>query len=485
MLDAVQTTDTETLKRRARLGFVMLVARGATIQLAHLGGTVVLARLLRPEDFGIFAIVQFVVAFFAFFGEAGLGAALIQQRTFPSRRQLSTVFNLQFLLSLAVIALVFVSADALRVVWHDMPAAAAWLLRAMSVSLLLLGMRVIPSILMERELRFGRLSVIEVVQTLTYYAVGIWMAAAGMGVWSLVAAVLAHGITGVAGCFLARPWRPQLVLDLREIRPVVRFGIAYQVKNLAGLVNAAVVPAYAGATLGTRSLGFIEWAQGTAFFPLKLVEVMSRVTFPLFSRIHEEKELFAATLERAVLLCSIGTFFMCGLFFGIGPSIVHVIFSDQWMPALTLLYVYAGAISIGFLSPLIASTLDAMGRPRLFAYIAIGWTILNWIASPIGARWGEVGFALGYSVHIVIGNAVIIVVLRRLIPGARLWSRLWAVGAAAAAITLVGRMYLAADTGPSLTVSVVAMLALFGAVLTLLDRRALKDAFAVVPHQEG
>jgi PST family polysaccharide transporter len=474
------TADTETLKHRARLGVVMLVARGTTIQLAHLGGTVILARLLRPEDFGIFAIVQFVISFFAFFGEAGLGAALIQQPTVPSHRQLSTVFNLQVLLSLAVIAIVGVSADSLRLVWHDMPVAAAWLVRAVSVSLLFLSMRVVPSILMERELHFGRLSVIEVIQTLSYYAVGISMAYAGMRVWSLAAAVLAHATTGVVGCFIARPWRPQMVLDLAEIKPVVRFGIAYQVKNLAGLVNAAVVPAYAGAALGTRALGFLEWAQSTAFFPLKLVEVMSRVTFPLFSRIHDDRDLFAGTLERAVLLCAMGTFLMCGLFFGIGPSIVHVIFSDQWLPALPLLYIYAAAISIGFLSPLIASTLDAMGRPKLFAYIAIGWTILNWVAAPIGAHWGARGFAFGYSVHILVGNLVIVFVLRRLIPGARLWSRLWAVAVAAAAIIVVGRFYLTAATGLGLTAAVVAAIALFAAVLTLLDRTALKDALAIV-----
>lgn len=482
MAEPATATDTEILKHRARRGVVLLVARGATIQLAHLGGTVALARLLRPEDFGIFAIAQFVIAFFAFFGEAGLGAALIQQHLPPTHRRLSSVFCLQALLSLGVVVVVGLSAGLVTRAWPSLPPAAPWLLRALALSLLLTSLRVVPSILMEREMLFGRLSVIEVVQLLLYYAVAVSLAWLGAGVWALVAAVVTQSLAGVVGCFIARPWVPEPVLDIAEIRSIIRFGATYQVKHVVGFVNTAVVPAYAGIVLGSRAVGFIEWAQGTAFFPLKLVEVMTRITFPLFSRIHRDRQLFARTLERVVLLCTLGTLFMVGLFLGIGESITRVIFSDQWLPALPLLYIYALAIGIGFLSPLFGAALDAMGRTGVFAWLVLGWTAVNWVAVPIATRWGQVGFAAGYAVHIIVGNVACIIVMWKLVPEARMWHRVWGPILACAAIAFVGATWLHPAGPLSLTGSIVLLLALFAGIVTALDRTAIKDAIAVIPH---
>ncbi len=480
--EPLTTTDTESLKRRARRGVVLLVARGVVVQLAHLGGTVALARLLRPEDFGIFAIVQFVVAFFAFFGEAGLGAALIQQHGLPSQRRLSSVFSLQLLLSAGVVILVGLSADLVTRAWPSLPAAAPWLLRALAFSLLLTGVRVVPSILMEREMQFGRLSVIEVVQTILYYAAGVTLAWFGAGVWALAAAVLVQSATGAAGSFLAHPWKPDAVLDFDEIRSIIRFGLTYQVKHVVGFVNGAVVPAYAGIVLGSRAVGFIEWAQGTAFFPLKLVEVMTRITFPLFSRIHRDRELFARTLERVVLLCAMATLFMVGLFLGIGPGVTRVVFSAQWLPGLPLLYVYALAIGIGFLSPLVGAALDAMGRTSVFAWLVLGWTAVNWVAVPIATRWGMLGFAAGYSVHIVVGNLACVFVIWKLVPEARLWRRVWGPVVASVVVAAVGTMWLDPTSPAGLVGAVALLLGLFAGIVSLIDRSALRDAIAVIPR---
>ena len=474
--------DTETLKHRARRGVVALVARGTIVQVAHLGGTVALARLLHPEDFGIFTIVQFVVAFFAYFGDAGLGAALIQQHGVPTQRRLSSVFSLQVVLSGLVVIGVSLAAGPITGLWHDLPAATSWVLRALSVSLLLTCIRVVPSILMEREMLFGRLSVIEVVQILSYYVAGVGLAWAGYGVWALVASVVTQSVVGAVGCYIARPWRPDPVLDLDEIRGIIRFGVAYQVKGVVGFVNTAVVPIYAGITLGARAVGFIEWGQSTAFFPLKLVDVMARVSFPLLSRLRHDRALFAQTLERSVQLCAMGTLLMVGLFLGIGPGVTRVIYSAQWLPGLPLLYIYALAISIGFLSPLIAPALDALGKPHVFAWIAIGWTVINWIAIPIATHWGVVGFAAGYSVHIVVGNLAIVVVLWRLVPEARLWHRISAPIAGSVAVAAFGRAFLDPTTPLGLVGAILVLIAVFGGVVTLVDRRAIRDAMAVIPR---
>ena len=117
---------------------------------------------------------------------------------------------------------------------------------------------------------------------------------------------------------------------------------------------------YAGRMLGQSQLGFINLGQSTAYFPLRLVDVMARVSFPLFSRLQKEPKAFAKALERGVVVSAMGTLFFVGLAFGLGPNLIHVVYGDKWLPALPLFYVYAGALSIGFLHPVVSPALDAL-----------------------------------------------------------------------------------------------------------------------------
>src|SRR4051794_27413921 len=147
--------DRATLGRRARWGVLILGGRTALQQLIVLAGTVYLARVLGPGEFGVFWIVQFALSFFALFGDAGFGAALIQKRDAASQSELSSVFWSQLLLVAFVTSIILATAPWVVRFWPDLPANSAWLLRALSLSLLLTSLRVVPAILMERELLFG------------------------------------------------------------------------------------------------------------------------------------------------------------------------------------------------------------------------------------------------------------------------------------------------------------------------------------------
>jgi PST family polysaccharide transporter len=218
-----------------------------------------------------------------FFGDAGLGGALIQKKAEPTQAELSSVFILQVGIALLVLVLIGFGAPLVRFVWHDLPDGAEWVFRALSLGRLLTGVRVIPQILMERQLLFGRLAAIEVASTFGFYGGASIAAIAGLGVWSLVIGTLLQGFLSTALALALRPWKPSLIFDREALRPIIKFGIPFQAKNLIGFVNGAITPVYAGAVLGAKALGLIQWAQTTAYFPLKLVTIMGRVAFPLYS----------------------------------------------------------------------------------------------------------------------------------------------------------------------------------------------------------
>ena len=252
-------------------------------------------------------------------------------------------------------------------------------------------------------------------------------------------------------------------------------------------MNSAVTPIYAGSKLGARPLGLLTWAQNTAYFPLTLVEIVGRIAFPLYSRLQGNTRLLGESFGRSVQLCAAFTAYFVALFLGMGSQVIEVVFGLKWLAALPLLMVYSGAIAIGFLSPLVGAVLDATGRPQLVLRLALFWTGLNWIVVPLTtARWGTLGFAVGYSVHVVVGNLVIIALASRLIPHARLLRRMWSPALAGVVVYLAARFVLAAQAvdGLHFVLSAGLLLAVHAAALFLFDRRGILDALRIVPGAE-
>jgi O-antigen/teichoic acid export membrane protein len=483
MIDRSDSERGAALQRKARFGTFVLILRLIALQLIVLGGDVLLRRRLDPADFGLFAIVQFALAFFAYFGDAGLGGALVQKKDEPTQPELSSIWCAQIVLSLGLVGLIWFLAPSIVAFWPDMKADGVWVLRALSVSLLLTSMRTVPMLLMERHLEYGRLSVLEVLLNAAFYVTAVVLARMDLGVMALVYAVLTQGTFGVVGAFWMRRWKPSLALDLKLLAPIVRFGAAYQVKNLIGFAAGAIAPVYGGRVLGQAGLGFINWAQATAFFPLKLVEVMARVSFPLFSRLQDDKPSFARSLERSLQISATGTLFFVGLGLGMGPSIVHIIYTDKWIPGLSLFYVYVACISVGFLSPLVAPAFDAIGRPQVMARFSVAWTAAAIVIVPFTTpRWGALGFVIGACIPMVLGNLVLLAFVLKTFPLVRIWPPIRASLVGAVAVGLLGKLVLSAwIVGViSFVASILALAALFLSILASLDRTLLHDALAIV-----
>lgn len=475
------TVDAAQLRRRARMGVVLLTLRTIAQQFIVLGGMVYLARLLGPTDYGTFWLVQFALSFFTLFGDAGLGAALVQQRSAPTHDELSTIFWAQLAMGCAVVALVFAAAPFVVRFWPDLPPSSENLMRALSGGFLLVSLRGLPAILMERNLEFGRLAVLDVVLSITFYGAAVVLAALGWGVKSLIAAVLLQGLVGLVVAYSMRPFAPGLVFDRRGIIPVLRFGVAFQTKAAVGFVNGAVTPILGGRMLGREQFGIVSWSQNTAWFSLKVVDILSRVNFPLFSRLQDRPVEFARTLEASVRLCAVATFFMVALFLGLGPGIVEVLYGAKWLPALPTLYVFAVVITIGFVSPILAGALDAIGKPQIVMRLSIAWTLLNWVAVRV-AMWISptmLAFALGLCVHVVFGNLAVVYVMKRMFPEARFLAVVRTCVAACAVVSVGARwLVLPWLKGPMTLVGATLLCAAaFAGLYAAMDFRGAKAAF--------
>lgn len=486
---AVQNPESgaSALRRKARLGVVILALRTVVVQLTVLGGNIYLYRLLRPEDFGAFAIVQFALSFLVYFGDAGLGGALIQKSDEPTKTELSTVWLLQIGIGVAIVGAVWGLAPTLVRFWPDMDESGAWLFRALSLQLLLTALRVVPAILMERHLQYTRLALLDVALSVGFYVGAVVLAMLGLGVKALIGGVLIQGTLGVLIVFLLRPWRPSMVFDWKAVRPLLNFGLYFQAKNILGFVNGAIGPVYAGHTLGQRDLGHLTWAQNTAFFPLQLVGIISRINFPLYSRLQSNREELADVLGRSVQLTAMATLLFCGLVGGLGPKLVVIVFTEKWLPALPLLYVYLAGISVGFLAPLVSTALDATGRARLTFRFSLVVVVLTWTLVPIGTHYcGIAGFAVAYIVVMWMGNLAMIWFMRRIAATSRLPRRVLVALVSATLVGFVGyALRPAISSWVGLVLAISLQVLVFGAAVFLLDRAALIEGWSIIANKRA
>lgn len=417
-LDPNAPQESKPVIRRARKGFVMLAMRTITVQATTLIAQIQLARLLKPSEFGVYGVLSFVLYFMQMFGDVGVGGALIQKKGEPTKADLDTVFTFQVATGAMLALLASLVGSFLPFIWHSLPRNAVPLMRIVALSILLDFCRAVPKINLERHLHFGRLGAVEAAQTISFAVVAVGLAKAGWGVWALGLAMLTQSIVGTTLAFTLSPYKPHIALDISLLKPLLSFGLRYQAKYVIGLINHGVTPLYAGAKLGMTSLGLIEWSQNTAFISLRIVELFSRVTFPLVSRIQHDKAAQAAVVSKNLYLAASCVFLISTLLITRGVEIIVPLYTAKWLPAVPMLHVYAMVICIGCISPIIASAMDAIGKPAYFARVALFWTVLNWVAAPIGtALGGMFGFVVGHGVHTVVGNVVVLLLAKKLLPG--------------------------------------------------------------------
>jgi PST family polysaccharide transporter len=368
----------QALKKKSLNSIGTLICRQFVTKIIYLVANIVLARMLAPQVFGVFAIVSFVVQFFSVFGDVGIGAALIQKKDELSREELSTIFWLQQLLVWIVAAIAIAAAPLALKFYPTLPPVGVWLIRAMAFGFILSSLKTVPAILMERNIDFNRIALIDVTESLSFHGAAIAFALAGYDVWSFVWAAVIRSVLGVAVVYSISSWRPGFYFNFDSIRGLLGFGLPYQGNNILAFFKDTVTPVFVGSYSGAAAVGYVNWARNFAFAPLMISEVFGKVAFPSFSRIQTDRELLARTIERSIRMMTTVLFPVSALMIALGPQLIHVLFTDKWLPAIRAYYFYCTSpLVIGFMLPM-HSALLSLGRSLLLFRVMLLLIVFEW-----------------------------------------------------------------------------------------------------------
>jgi O-antigen/teichoic acid export membrane protein len=389
----------QELKHKSLAGMGALFVRQILVKVIFFIGNIVLARILAPHVFGIYAIVQFVVQFFSTFGDVGIGAALIQKKGELTREELSTTFWLQQMLVWLVVGIGIVAAPLALKVYPTLPPVGVWLIRAMAISFLLSSLKTIPAILMERDIDFKRIAWVDITENLAFQAVAISCAFMGLDVWSFILAAITRSLLGTVIIYALSPWRPSFQYRFESVKGLVRFGLPYQANGILGFIKDAVTPLFVGAYAGAAAVGYVNWAKNVAFAPLMISESFGRVAFPAFSKLQDDKELLVRTVERSIRMITLVMFPITAIMVSMGPEITHVVFTDKWMPGIRAFYFFCTTpLIIGIMLPMYSAILS-LGKSAVILKMTGLLLLLEWgLGVPFVVRFGFTGIAFNQPI---------------------------------------------------------------------------------------
>ena len=401
-----------SLAARAAAGAQWLAVSAVAEKLLGFATTAVLARLLAPEQFGLYALAFVAMDALGALKNLGLDAAIVQRRDHEDRAADAAFLVLPFI-SGSLFLLLFLGAP-LVAGWLGAPAVAGPL-RGLGLALVVVGLGAVPNALLQKKLLFGARVTANLLGAAAFSAIAIALALAGWGVWSLVIAHLVRTAVTSGVLWLRVEWRPRWALDRTILREMLGFSTYVMAANLLSVAAVSADKVLVGRLLGPTSVGFYSLAYGLAFlFRGQVGPRLYQVAFPAFAEAQDDPERLRRGVLRVVqVLLSVALPFaaLVGL---LSKDLLTIAYGPQWAVAAPVLAALAAGGAFAGLSSGLNPLLLARGHSKAQFATSLGQLVLFLSTAPWAiARWGLVGAAAAATVSATVSAVVRAAVVSR------------------------------------------------------------------------
>jgi O-antigen/teichoic acid export membrane protein len=471
-----------SIERTAIAGLKWTGAAKLVGQAASWAVTLIVVRLLAPEDYGLMAITVVVVSVASSIAELGLGASVVQAPTL-NRQELAQIAGLAVVLNLAIGLLVVFLAPLAGVLFDDTRLTSV--IQVSALQFIPAALCTVPQAIAYRDLRFKWLAWIDLIAGAVASLITLALALHGAGVWALVLGSLASG--SIRAALLLRECVVWPSFRFADIRRHVRFGGAIAIGRLAWqLVNQSDV-LIAGRFLTQEAVGLYSVSLHVATLPMqKLMGIVNQVAFPTVARLQADPDRL-----RELLLFALGLLHLVAvpLTWGISavaPEFVALVFGTKWADAVYPLQILSLIIPFKMVSAIITTATVGVGA----AILDLRNTLINAVVLPLAffasVHWGVDGLASGWVVALVIVLALTLPRMCKVLgleirEVARTGFAPLLAGAAMYGAIIGARALLAEiEIAYRLPVLILVGIVVYLACITLLKRRIWKDLGRVV-----
>ncbi|HSM87435.1 MAG TPA: lipopolysaccharide biosynthesis protein [Candidatus Limnocylindrales bacterium] len=394
------------LRRDTARGALISIGGQAASLVLRTGSMIVLARLLTPTDFGLVGMATAATGFLTLLKDAGLGMATVQ-RSVITDAQASTLFWVNLALG-GVLAAVCAALAPAFVVFYGAPSL-FWITIILGSCFIFNGASAQHRAVLQRNMRFGVLAVIDIAAMVAGIGVAIGMAAAGQRYWALVEMTVGVQAVSAVGAWLATRWIPGWPKRKSGIRPMLMFGGTVTLSNLIVYVAYNTDKILLGRFWGAAALGIYGRAYTLSSVANDNVySAIGSVAFPALSRLQDDPPRFRSYFLKgysAFLSLVMPITFCCALF---ANDIILVLLGPKWHEAARVFRWLAPTIMAFGLTHPFSWVMLATGRAKRCVQTASAITPVVILGYALGLQWGPLGVAAGFSISMTLAALPVI-----------------------------------------------------------------------------
>ena len=376
--------------------FIWRFAERCGAQLVTFVVSIVLARILAPEDYGQIALITVFTTIMQVFVDSGLGTALIQKKD-ADDLDFSSVFYFNFVICFILYAVMFVTAPFIARFYGD--SSLTSIIRVISLTIAISGVKGIQQSYVSRNMMFKRFFYSTLGGTIFSAFLGIALAYAGFGVWAIVAQQLSNTAIDTLILWLTVKWRPKRMFSWKRLKGLLSFGWKMLASSLLDTVYNNIRSLIIGKMYSSSDLAYYD--QGKKFPNVIVTNIntsIDSVLLPTMASAQDNPERVKSMTRRAI---KTSTYIMAPLMMGLAfcaEPIVGLVLTDKWLPCVPFLRIFCITYMFYPIHTANLNAIKAMGRSDLFLKLEIVKKVVG-IALLLSTMWFGV-MAMAYSLLI-------------------------------------------------------------------------------------
>ncbi|MEO8132500.1 MAG: lipopolysaccharide biosynthesis protein [Betaproteobacteria bacterium] len=401
-----------SIERKAISALKWATAAKLVVQIASWAGTLVVVRLLTPDDYGLMAKISVVCSIAGAIAELGLGAAIVRSADI-AYNDLRRIYGVSLLLGAGMTTAVAAAAPLLSRLFQE--PGLTWPIAGASLQIVVVAAAIVPVAMATRNLSFRRLAKIEMVAGVFGIAAALLLALLGAGVWALVLGTLFGAITRSTALLLLgeRVWP---LFSPRGIGEHLKFGLTLVGSRVSYFIVVQSDVLIGSAFLSTTEIGQYSVALQLASLPMaKAMGVINEITLPVVARQQGDLPSVRQTLLKSLGFISLIAFPALWGISTVAPELVLVLLGPKWLEAVPALAILPLVVPVRMLCSVMFTASLALGNRKL----DLRNTIINFTLLPggffIGAHWGLVGLCSAWLVSVPLAYAFSVPAMLRFI----------------------------------------------------------------------
>ena len=383
----------ESLKAKTARGLFWSFLDSFGIYLVKFGFSIVIARTLAPEDYGLMGMIVIFISLGQMLMQSGFSMALIQKKE-SDQADHSTAFWFNFLTALVVYIILFFSAGMIAE-FFGKPILVN-ITRVAAAGIVINSLCSVQVALLTKSLDFRKLTWINLISSLISGTTGVTLALAGYNVWALVFQTLAGNVIYMAGLWITSGWKPSMEFNLQSFRSLFNFGYKILLQGLTDVIFTKAYFPLIGKLFSASQLGY--YTNANRFYELFIRQTsnsVTRVIFPAFSSVQDQRERFNKNYTRSFNLLAAIMFPASLILIVASRPFISLALTEKWLPAVPFMQLF---FLEGFVFPLLMfnqNIILSIGRSGLSLKIDIIKKSLILISIAVLFRFGIEALIIG------------------------------------------------------------------------------------------